>query len=336
MPVNFIVEPSVAILNNSSHAASSITESLTTLIGAARIDKGNGVYADQSSLDGKFDPYLLAHSLDKTRTNYRISDDAPVNHAPYGILSNSFTSYAPNIGIDAYATLSAYNMLDIWACIPSSPLPANSPPSLLALNILSRASASVSGIEFSMSTGYKGWDTSSPSATTALFSGLVAALRLKLSSINNFDTQALLRQTSNNWANGYDAANYGYGDVDFDAAALRPHIFLQPPFAKVSLIEGNDVFLLLAAFRQDRRYFERVYLADPSYAWPIKDEYTQKDIDAAAMLSVTETNPSFSTSFDRYAVTAPPGNYHLIAFTTDGFGAYSRVESFCKIPVVIT
>lgn len=323
-------------LNNSSHAAASITEAATTFLGAGLINTVDGVYVDSSSLDQNFNPALLDDAINSLRTNYRVTDQTPGNHATYRILSNPFAAYSDSIAKSNYAYLENNNLLDAWACSFVTPLPAGTQPGIRTPSILSAASAPANGIEFGMSTSYKGWNTSSPSATVGLLTGCLLALRNLRQDLNALDVIGALRQTANAWSAGYAVASHGYGMIDYDAALVVASIYLQPPMSQTGIVSSSNASVHIYPFRQTRRAFERTYLASTAYAWPVKDEYTQADIDASGATLIGQTNGATAGSLlETYPIAVAAGAYHLIVFTCDGLGSYSRVESFCKLAVTV-
>ncbi len=91
-------------------------------------------------------------------------------------------------------------------------------------------------------------------------------------------------------------------------------------------------------FRSARRAYEVIYLVPGDYAFPMKNELTASDIasltSAGGQLVFTgnRTDPTPSGTVS-YTLSNPDLSYALVAFTTDGAGAYSRVEAWCPVSV---
>ena len=262
---------------------------------------------------------------------------AAPSRSPACSLSNSFSSYTNTIDTGNYATLVADGTLDNWAYVPNSPLASTAQPPTVAVTSNSSPGATGYGIEFSLASAYKGCDTSSPSGGTGVMAGLLAAVKLAHPTWNWWDIKGAFRQTAANWSTGYDHTNYGYGVVDYDSAvalASTSAVYLQPPVMTLSL-SGFFYTVNLYPFRQSRRVREVVYAVPRSYSWPRKNEYVLADITASGgTLAYTSNGTDVIPTFTY--VTSPAGPaVNLVAFTTDGSGAYSRVEEFSPMAVQI-
>jgi hypothetical protein len=191
------------------------------------------------------------------------------------------------------------------------------------------------GIEFALSASYKGLDTSADSWVSAEMAGLLGALRFGHPTWTWFDIKGALRQTAANWPSGYNAAFFGYGTIDWDGAnavASTNAIFLQPPVLLATLVSKTQILVTVYPFRQTRRAYEVVYVVPANYSWPLKNEYTLSDIVASGATQVFSSQGSTAVTPSGVAnLVIQPGTYQLMAFTTDGLGNYSRVESFSAV-----
>lgn len=328
------------VLNNSSHVAGNIRSAITILLGPGILD--TSVFVDMTSLDSTFDPSLIADATNGARTNFSSLNNAPVNHAPYIVISNSFGGFgtqAESLDINSYGALNSGGIIDNWAYVPLTTLPISTPPPIDLANVTRSFGAGVTGggVEFGVSNAYKGFDTSSASATTAGFTGILTALKNLKPTWTWGDIKAALRQTAANWSTGYNRLAYGYGTVDYDAAnaiASTASLFLQPPLMTLSAA-GNHLTITLYPFRQTRRVNEVVYIVPTSYSWPVKNEYVLADITASGGALVYTSNGTDAIPTTVVTLMQTPGTYYMIAFTSDNVGGYSRVEPFSALPVTV-
>lgn len=211
-------------------------------------------------------------------------------------------------------------------------------PPIYSTNVFSPDSGSpAAGDEFEMSADYLGFETSAPSWTTAAMSAVLAALRYDHPTWTVPDVVAALRQTASNWSSGYDAATGGYGTIAFSSAdgiSSASDLYLQPPLM-ILANKGYYATITLYPFRQTRRVHEAIYSVNPSYGWPAKNEYTLSDIEASGATLLYTSNGTDVIPVYTY-VPAVSGTLTVIAFTTDGDGNYSRVESFSAQQVTLT
>jgi|HubBroStandDraft_1064217.scaffolds.fasta_scaffold00140_43 hypothetical protein len=321
----------VNVLNNSAHEAGKLLRDLLIL-------KPSGVvnvraFVDRTTPlpnDNTFDPRIVVDALNTAKTYYSMSEDSAVNHAPYSIVSNSFTGYTRGVEPAFYAVLSAHGLLDDWAYTRA--LPAGTPPPIYSAAIDDGARGVTGpGVEFSLAPGYKGFDTKDLSSTVAGATAIFVAMKLDHPDWTWPDVKGALRQTASNWPHGYDATGHGYGVIDYDSAdAIKSAtaLYLQPPIVTLTM-HGRFARVTFYPFRQTRRKAEVLYAVPPAYVWPVRNEYTDADLRAAAAKLVYVSNdadvsPSFSypASASRMLM--------VVALTTDGAGHYSRVESFCR------
>lgn len=338
--------PGVTVLVNSAHGAEQLIRDFGILepdvaLGArAIIDR---TVCDPSSTT--FDSTLVVDSENSALDFYSALTGAcgpPVvgeeNYAPYSVLNRSFSNPPPET--TNYAALEAYDQAFslpfLGAC--TSGYGGCPQPPIYSTNVFSPDSGSpAAGDEFEMSADYLGFETSAPSWTTAAMSAILAALRYDHPTWTVPDVVAALRQTASNWSRGYDAATGGYGTIAFSSAdriSSTSHLYLQPPLMVVA--EGAYyATITLYPFRQTRRAYEVVYSVNPSYRWPVKNEYATSDIKASRGRLLYTSNGVDVTAAYVYAPAAS-GTITLIAFTTDGDGHYSRVESFSPQRVTMT
>lgn len=323
----------VTVLNNSSHASDNIRCGVNAVAPGA-IDTTIIVDTTSAPPDSTFNNTMVANATNTSRTNFAsLTPFGAVNHAPYVEISNSFTSYTAAQDLNNYAALTAGGIVDNWAYVPTSTLPSTTQPPVaaVAVNQGFGGAATGYGIEFGLSSAYKGCDTSSPSGGTALMAGLLAGMRLAHPTWTWGDIKGALRQTSGNWATGYDPTNYGYGTVDYDSAvaiASTSSIFLQPPVITTAAASVPFAYtVILYPFRQTRRSNEVVWQVPRGYVWPVKNEYTSTDLSASGGTQVYSSNGTDVIPVFTYVPPAS-GLWALIAFTADGSGGFSRVENF--------
>jgi len=330
----------VNVLNNTAHAISSIAASVTAMLGAGVINVG--VLVDgTSNVDGTpFVSDIVTQASNASRTNYSNNGLTPDNNAPYGVTSNSFSSYTFAQETTWYSAMVAGGIINNWAYVPNGgPLPAGTVPPSATCVLLSADSGATSGpgIEFGMTASYKGVGTNSPSAATAVMAGILASLKYNHPSWNWFDIKAALRQTAANWATGYDPTNYGFGAVNFDTATAVGTIYLQPPAVTYTLT-SDDIVFTLYPFRQTRRVREEIWYIPGSAALTIKNEWTSADLVALNATLVYQSNGTdvipIAMATARAGTTngVSAGVGRMVVFTTDGAGNYSSPQSYNVVP----
>jgi hypothetical protein len=315
----------VALLNNTTHAADAVTSTFQAIFGVYPA-QDHLVYADQSSNDSTYTS-LPEIAADRKRINYSILTDKPANHALYRVLSNAFEPVITN-----YPLLVANDVLNVWPYVRVE-LPGMPPQPFTP--VIGNVFQGLTGdaVEVGIAPGYRGLDTSTASSVTAVFATLIAIVMAEHPRFKACDIQAMFRQTAANWSTGYDPANYGYGILDADAAnniQATSAIFLQPPMFDFVTQKKQKVngFLTLQPFRQSRRVTELVYFAPADYAWPMKDEYSASDLAASGAVLAYDNAGGGPVTNLGVPLPATPGTYDAIAFTTDGAGNFSRVDSF--------
>jgi hypothetical protein len=331
-------EPAVTVLVNSAHGANQLVADFEIL--EPDVIVGTQVVIDRTVCDPSsttFDPTFVADSQNSALSFYSVltgSCGPPItgeeNYAPYALLNQSFSD-PPSEPLN-YTALEAYDQslsLPFLGACDSGYGGCPQPP-IYSTNVFSPDSGNpAAGDEFEMSAGYLGFETSAPSWTTAAMSAVLAALRYEHPTWAAPDVVAALRQTASNWSSGYDAATGGYGTIDFSSAdgiSSTSELYLQPPL----MIVANERYyatIKLYPFRQTRRAHEVIYSVNPSYQWPVKNEYTTSDIVASGATLLYTSNGTDITPVYTYEPSVS-GTLTVIAFTTDGDGNYSRVESF--------
>jgi hypothetical protein len=335
------------ILSNTDHAASAIQgPAVAGGIPIGSINATGGVFIDETSTDNGLNfltpSQMAAAATDSGRTNFVVGPQTSTNHAPYLLVTQSSTGYSlASVDVALYTTL--YNtgtpILYNWAQVyPTSRVSA---PPVIATNVICPCNPNQGkggGTEFTMVNNYTVngtmLDTSSSSTTAAGFAGLLAALQWNHPTWNWWDIKGALRQTASKWATGWNA---DYGNIDFVSATAigsTASIYLQPPLIQVNSAGTNKINITIYPFRTTRRDHEVVYAVNPSYSWPIKNEYALTDItNSGGTLIFTGNNSSVLPSAT-ITLALAPGLYDLIGFTTDNAGGYSRVESFSATAVM--
>lgn len=337
-----VAQGAVSVLSNSGHAAVNGTQAVNIVAPGAL---GSTIFMDAtntSQIDG-FLSYAdaITATQDTGRSNFRSVDySGPVNNAPYTLLTQSSTGYTISLDTTWYSTLLSLGVLynTAYVAVPAS-APGTPPPVTFAVIASTSFPAGAGwGVEFTIANGYKSLpDTVSTSGVTSDFAGFFAALKLNHPTWNWQDIKAAVRQTSSNWATGYNPTTYGYGTLDYDSAnALNStsSLYLQPPVMQASSPGTNRFTLTLYPYRQTRRDHEVVYLIPTDYHWPIKNEYVTADITASGGTLIYTSNGTDIIPTATVTASVPPGHYNLIAFTADNLGNFSRVEAFSPTAVM--
>ena len=359
------------VLFNSNHPGERCFDTLYT---ANSLSVPATVYFEQNQIAGPpsagvTDVTFAAQGTNTSNTNYTVGTTTPANHAPYKILSQSLAGYGANnpnavgtnvIEPDVYDTLVASNLLYNVASLQYPALPAQwtMPGAALIGTGQCTAGSSQSGPGVTWCAGTiisskYGCDVTSPSGSTATISGVLAALEYNHGSWNPFDVEAVARQTAANFASGYNASNYGYGEISYDAAnAYSGTIWLQPPDIAVKQRGQSYALLTIMPFKQTRYDHVEIYAVTAAYSWPLTSataphnpEYTLADLVAGGASLICSTATVASTpcgvntpSKSQVFVYSPPvaGTYTLVAVTADASGNYSRVEPFMPLQITIS
>jgi hypothetical protein len=319
------------ILDYTAHAGPNIIAGINAVLGTGLVD--SSIYVDYDNNDPFIDFTNTSGAYFSVATNVR------VEHAPYAVINESVCcskGQADDVG--QYARLLAGGAIrsNAIAVGVGGQLAAGTAPPTLETTTSAANSANGGtgwGMEFGLSAGYLGLDTSEDSWACGEMAGFLAALKLEHPTWTWFDIKAALRQTASNWITGYDHTAFGYGYVNWQAANLitsTGSLYLQPPGMSATA-NGSTVTLTLYPFRQARRAYESVYIVPPGYSWPQgKNEYTTADINAAGAVLMYVSNGTDVTPQFTYTLN-PENRPTLVAFTTDGKGNYSRVEEFSAV-----
>ena len=338
-----VAAPVIAALVNSAHGANQLVADFKMLKSPSLV--GTSVILDRTTCSPgdttSYPNFFGAAAAATTAQFFPVVDGndcgPPIrgaeNYVPYGVLNYSFTR-GPTEDV-YYAQFARYDQVASLPYLGGCTLTdICKQPGIYAVETASQnqygLSPSASGVEFEFSASYKGFDTSAASWVTAGMSAVLTALRYDHPTWTVPDIVAALRQTAANWSSGYSATNYGYGIVDYDRAdaiASASSLYLQPPVMDI-INFGDYAAIVLYPFRQTRRAYEVLYSVTPSYVWPVKNEYTTADITASrAKLLYTSNGTDITPTFS-YTPVAHGRTVTLVAFTTDGKGHCSRVESF--------
>ncbi len=332
------------VLNNSNHSAYSGGE-INALLGSGVV--GSSIYLDMTQPSTATPAFLypgaiLADATNTSNIYYGTGNNTPDNHAPYRIVTTSASGYSPAFDLQNYAAAVAGNVISNFAFYPGQTFPAGTgPPTAMTVVDYCTDTTAGWGDEFCITPGYLQADqcyTGSPSDTTNCFAQLMAVVAYQHPAWNNFDLIGAFRETAANWATGYAQANYGYGAINYTAATAiasssgacaatgtPASICLQPPGLAV-INQGTQAQLILYPNRTTRRKQELIYSVSPSYNWPVKNEYTTADITASRAKLLYTSNGTDIEPVYNYVPSAN-GSVAFVAFTTDGQGNYSRVES---------
>ena len=340
--------PTATVAINSAHGATYLLTDFGILKPSVVI--GTQVVIDRTTCspsDTTFDATFVTDATSNASYEFfpaQNGDDCPSTNAenfvPYNVLNQSFSD--PPIEISNYATLEQYDStLSLPYLAPCTYELSCTQPGIYSVNTVSanqsQRPSSSSGVSFELSASYKGFNTTAASWVTAAMSAIYLALKYDHPTWTVPDITGALRQTAANWSTDYNASNYGYGVVDYDAAdsiSSTSSIYLEPPTVDVANY-GYYARITLYPFRQTRRAYEVVYSENPSYSWPVKNEYTTSDLTAAGGTLLYTSNGTDVTPSFLY-VPSVSGTLNIVAFTTDGSGNYSRVESFSKIAIALT
>lgn len=339
------------VLSNTSHFVLDISGAISILGGSAIVDQtcpsGGAGYSPGSSCGttNSFVPPQVfpGYAVNGALSFYSANTSTPiVNHEPYGIISQSSTGY--NLAMydqDNYNTLVANSTLYNTAYCggPSSgdAYPPIAVATILPNNFSSLASnlcGYATGIEFSMSVGYKGFDTGSASGTTASMAGVFQVLATNHPTWTWGDIKGSLRQTASNWSTGYTAFNssgpaFGFGNINYDSAnaiSSTASIFLQAPGMAIDNHQYY-VSITIYPFVTTRRAKEVVYIGG---TWPSAssvNELTAAQISSAGGTKIFDDGGATGAQTFSYAPAAS-GNATFTALTLDSSGNGSRVESY--------
>lgn len=344
------------ILSNTDHIVSDAVNALAILGTAGVIVNqtcatGGAGYSPGSTCGGNgsfVEPgtTFASYAANTTITLYAASTATPVNHAPYSVLTQSSTGYAlSTVDQMPYNTLetagAVYNMAycggpgagDAYPPVAASTiLPSQTTVGPLASNSCGYAI----GVEFSMTPGYKGFDTGSPSGTTEAMAAVLATLQVNHPTWTWGDIKGALRQTADGWAAGYAAYHasplgFGYGNIDFDAAtavASPSAVYLEAPGMTVA---GHQYYatITIYPFITTRRAKEVVYVGGTWPAASSGNELTAAQIASAGGTKIIDDGGATGAQSFTYAPAAT-GSATFTVLTLDSSGNGSRVEVFSR------
>lgn len=356
------------VLNNSDHAVNQLNAAVTILNGSVNppyvdqtcmtgysINSGGGEPVNANGCDSwsaQTSSYstvfatagtLVADSTNAGASLFAGATATSSNHAPYSVLNTSATGYSIS-GIDQtyYSTLASNNQISVWPfCGGPQSYPGIVTSTILSLYAGQQCSADVN-IEFSMTSGYEGFETTTPSGTSAALAAVYGVLKKNHASWTMADIKAALRQTADGWANGYlsfqtTPTGYGYGNVNYAAAnALSgtSAIYLQAPGMAITNY-GPSALVTLYPFVTTRRAKEVIYLGGTWPAPSTLNEMTAAQITAAGGTKVYDDGGATGIQTFVYAP-AVSGSVTFTVLTLDGSGNGSRVESFSRIAETFT
>ncbi len=339
------------VLSNTDHIVGDATVAISILGGSNTVDQtcptGSTSGVSCFSVGGPTfvsQGLLVTYATDAITTHYSAGTATPVNHAPYGILNTSSTGYNLFYDQQNYNILEAAPALSVMAFCGGPGTDGAYPPiamSTILPNTTGPLSSNVCGyalgIEFSMTAGYKGFDTGSPSSTTEAMSGVFAVLAANHPTWTLFDAKGALRQTASNWSGGYISYNasgpgFGFGNIDYDSAnaiASTASIFLQSPGMQL-INHGYYLTIVLYPFLTTRRAKEVVYIGGTWPAASAGNELTAAQIAAAGGTKIVDDGGATGAQAFSYAP-AVTGSAVFTALTLDASGNGSRIESFNSV-----
>jgi hypothetical protein len=355
---SFAAQPFNALYNG-GHAANNVVSEIVSLGGTVG---AGGIFVDQTCAGPSecaptyLWPYTYvgpAQSFPYQATNasgvfYTEGTATTSNNEPYGVLGESYAIYNlsldQNYGYTSWIASNANAILPMCGTFLSTDYP---PVTIMTILVDTFGPASVGsgytancgyapGISFSMSPNYLGIDTSSPSATTGGFTGMVAVVRKANPTWNSFDVQGAFRQTASNWSNGYIYYNsagpsFGYGDINYTAVSSvgsTANIYLQPPASTYQNF-GYYVTITLYPFASTRRAKEVIYTGG---TWPSvasTNELTAAQIASAGGTKVYDDGGATGIQTFNYGPAAS-GSVTFTVLTLDASGNGSRIESFSQ------
>lgn len=346
------------VLSNTDHIVGDVTSAISILGGSNTVNQtcpssttpGVGCFTNGGP-SFILNTALIANAVDNTVAEYlagtATSTGTPNSNVPYQILNQSSTGYhLTQYDQNVYSSLIANSQIYVMAYC-GGPGTGDAYPPIAASTILPNTTGSLAsqtcgyalGIEFSMTAGYKGFATGSPSGTTEAFSGVYAVLGANHPTWTFADIKGALRQTASNWAAGYAPSatpggviSYGFGNIDYDSAnaiSSTNNIFLQSPGMTISN-HGYYAIITLYPFRSTRRANEVVYIGGTWPAASASNELTASQIAAAGGTLVYSSNGTDIEPVFTYTP-AVSGTATFRAFTLDSAGNGSRLESFAAL-----
>lgn len=317
-------EAVVKVLVNSRHAYSSVGATINTLLGSGHV--GTDIIVHSTNLLGNGGYTACCTAVFNTSgTVYNESGAAVASQAPYQIYTSSF---AVTTG-DSVSLYNQYDGVDFTHNLAFTTSINNAPPTFYTApggnNYVSKPGVEwrLDGSEFSVGTTL--------STLTAANAGLMATLRYEHTTWNWFDVKAALRQTGTNWATGYDATDYGFGNVYYASSTILAdnEILLQAPSVATSTTAYGQYQFTVYPFKQTRRAKEVLFQFDTNPGFQA-NELTLAEVQALGGVKITEYASTSATT------TAPIFD----AFTNDYFAwltaddadddlaSFSRIDTY--------
>lgn len=309
----------IKILSNSRHAYTTITSTITQLLGRPYTSAEFIVHSTSMNSEFAGDATQAISSVSR----YDESGVLVPSQAPYQLYTSSFTGYQGDTAT-AYDLSVTYDLTHNYASTAST----NSPPPAFYTAPGGDGFASVSGVEWTLDPAL--FCSSTLSCLTAANAGIMAVLRFNHPTWNWFDVKGALRQTGTMWATGYNSLLYGYGQVNYATAnALTDsQIVLQPPHAVGSVVSDRIRFTLYP-FKQTRRVKEVLFQFSSAPAFQA-GELTLSAIQGLGGTKVTEYSGVAAATLTPLYVTTT--NAYFVWFTADNTedsaAKFSRIDTY--------
>lgn len=311
----------IKILSNSRHAYDTIRSTIDQLLGRAH-DPVTEFVIHSTAMDSTYAGASANVALSST-SRYDESGALVASQAPYQIYTTSFTGYGGDT-VAEYNLSATYDLTHNYAFTAST----NSSPPAFHTAPGNGGWASASGVEWTIDPVV--FCSASLSCLTAANAGIMAWLRFNHPTWNWFDVKAGLRQSSTNWATGYNSATYGFGTTTSSTtnAFTDNQILLQPPSTRIATSTGQIVFTVYP-FKQTRRVKEVLFqfASNPGFQ---ANELTLAQIQALGGTKITEyTGTTATTSAPIFAAVT---NAYFVWFTadnsTDSAASFSRIDTY--------
>lgn len=311
----------VKVLSNSRHAYSSITAAINLILGTGHI--GTDIIVHSTNLNNGYS-LCCSPMFNTTATYYDHNGAAVASQAPYQLYSSSFDT---GLG-DTVSQYNQYDGVDAAHNLALTTSPNNAPPSFI-IAPGGDGWPSRRGVEWTIDPTL--FCVSSLSCLTAGNAGIMAALRHQHPTWNWYDVKAALRQTGTNWSTGYDATDYGFGQVNHATATAftDAEILLQAPSVATSTTAYGQRQFTVYPFKQTRRVKEVLFQFDTNPGFQA-NELTLGDIQALGGVKITEhattsattTAPIYTAFTDDYFVWLTADN------ADDSLANFSRIDTY--------
>ncbi|MHB8651935.1 MAG: hypothetical protein ACYC8S_02255, partial [Minisyncoccota bacterium] len=283
-------------------------------------------------MDNTFTGFTPSPAIATSRSYYDESGTLVPSQAPYSIFTTSFTGN-PGDSVATYNQFSAYDLTDNYA-FTNSPPPVLGSPTTLYTSPGGDGFSSAAGVEWTLDPAV--FCSVSLSCLAAANAGIMAWLQFNHPTWNIYDVKAAMRQSSTNWATGYNKSTYGFGTVNSTTtnALADNQLLLQPPVAATST-SGlyNQLTFTVYPFRQTRRVKEVLFEFATSSPGFQGNELTLAQIQALGGAKITEyTGTSATTSTP---ISTPITNAYFAWFTadnsTDSVANFSRIDTYSSL-----